>query len=163
MQSSRCELLLHIQCCLSVCWSRPRSPTETAQPRSVLFGFGPTNQALCRDPYPPGEGAILGGIPIVAGDRYSQHCSLGGSIDAASGYQSTLAACLYNYAGWLRHVVDSRKANVYSRHLWGMPPTKLTFPPEKNGCQVVCFKSIFGRVGELYITETSRKHSFNGQ
>ena len=28
MQSSRCELLLHIQCCLSVCWSRPRSPIQ---------------------------------------------------------------------------------------------------------------------------------------
>ena len=44
------------------------------------------------------KGAVLGnthGHAQTACSRYSQPYSLGGSSDAASGYQSTVASCLF--------------------------------------------------------------------
>jgi len=89
--------------CLSVCLSftnASRAKT-VAEPTDMPFGmstraWGTRNHVLRRDSNTEEERAISEILVMarLTRCRYSQPYSLGGSSDAASGYQSTVAACL---------------------------------------------------------------------
>ena len=99
---------------VSVSRSRPWATQTMTDPLEMLFrkwshGAQPPKQLCIRSG--PGSqnndtfGKTYLHMPRLARGRYSQPYSLGGSSDAASGYQSTVAICfLYSY--WLKELFN---------------------------------------------------------